>query len=770
MTRPTGVAELETERMLALALATAVIGGGGGADGARTAFRLQDHRGQWHGSSDFADKKALVVAFVGVECSLAAAYTERLVELEKIYGPKRVGFVLVDANQQDSLADLTHFAKKFALTMPLLKDVGNAFADQLGAERTPEVFLIDQAGAVAYRGRIDDQYGIGYLRPKPTQRPLVDALDALLAGKPVTVAKTDAEGCYIGKVKPTKPVAKSAVTYSDQVARLLQKRCVECHREGQAAPFALTSYGEVAGWGESLLEMVEQRRMPPWHADPAHGKFSNDSRLSNDEIKTLRDWVESGCPEGDPGKLPPPAQYADGWRIPRPDVVFKIPRPYKVPATGEVRYQYFEVPTNFTEDKWIQAAEALPDAKQVVHHIIVFVRPPGVRNVGGGGGLNDEWLVATAPGARPLILPNGQAKKVPKNSTLVFQMHYTPNGKAATDQSSVGLVFADPKTVKKEVKTDRAVNPRFALKPNKAGQKVEASQRLDENTMLLAMFPHMHLRGQSFRYEARYPDGKREILLDVPRYDFAWQNSYVLAEPKLLPAGTVVHCTATFDNSPGNKSNPNPDATVRWGDQTYEEMMIGYFNKTYADDEVGVTRRSRFEEKLKAGEAIVTPSLREAARKARTGGGAAEALRDELRKAAPQVDHVDVFVSDGGRIQIPVASHGAGQRLMRAIEGAGPQELVNRFRNLGRKYRLLEIAKKGGAEATPNLQAAAEPDLRLFARSFGSGAHAAVTWDGKPAVVNFWSRETDAFPPEAVKLLAEVATLMAEPEGKADRR
>ena len=744
--------------MLIAVLATMV----GGGETTKVEFRLQDYRGQWHSSADFAGKKAMVVAFVGVECPLAATYADRLVELEKKYSPKGVGFVLIDSNQQDSLEDLSHFAKKHEIAVPLLKDVGNAFADKVGAERTPEAFVLDANGAVIYRGRIDDQFGIGYHRPKPSNKPLADALDAAIAGKPIAVAKTDVEGCLIGKVKPIDRNANTAVTYSNQIARLLQKRCVECHREGQAAPFALTNYSEVAGWAESLLEMVELRRMPPWHANPAHGKFSNDARLSDAEIKTLRDWVGAGCPEGDSNQLPPPATYADGWRISKPDVVFQIPKPYSVPATGEVSYKYFEVPTNFTEDKWIQAAEALPDAKQVVHHIIVFVRPPGVRNVGQGGGLNDEWLVATAPGARPLILPPGQAKRVPKGSSLVFQMHYTPNGKAMKDRSSVGLVFADAKSVKKEVRTDRAVNPRFALRPNQANQKVEASQRLEENTLLYAMFPHMHLRGQSFRYEARYPDGSKEILLDVPRYDFAWQNSYVLETPKRLPAGTVIQCSATFDNSAENKSNPDPTETVHWGDQTYEEMMIGYFNKAYADDDVGASRRQRFEENLRRGNVVVTPELDAAARSAKSGEKAVETLRLELRKVVPQVDHFDVFAMDGSKVQTPIASHAAGLRLVRALQGNGAQDLMARWRNLGQRAKLQDVAKSDKTETSANLASATEWDLKFFARSFSSAVHVPVKWNGKPAVVDFWSREVDAFPPEAVRLLEEVAKLIAE--------
>jgi peroxiredoxin len=745
-----------------IALLTVLVGAG---ESNKVEFRLQDFRGQWHSSADFAGKKATVLAFIGAECPLAATYTDRLVELEKKYAPKGVAFVLVDSNQQDSLEDLKHFAKVHEVAFPLLKDVGNALADKLGAERTPEVFVLDSSGAVAYRGRIDDQYGIGYQRPKPTSKPMIDAVESLLAGKPIAVAKTDPEGCLIGKIKPADRAGKSNVTYSDQVARLLQKRCVECHREGQAAPFALTSYSETAGWAESLLEMVEQRRMPPWHANPHYGKFSNDSRLTDDEIKTLKDWVSAGCPEGDPSKLPEPAKYADGWRIPKPDVVFQIPKPYKVPATGEVSYKYFEVETKFTEDKWVQAAEALPDAKQVVHHIIVFVKPPGAQRVGGGlggGGFTDEWLVATAPGARPLILPPGMAKKIPKGSSLVFQMHYTPNGKSVSDRSSIGIVFADPKTVKTEVKTDRAVNPRLALKPNKANQKVEASQKLEADTILYAMFPHMHLRGQAFRYEAKYPDGKSEILLDVPHYDFAWQNSYVLETPKRLPAGTEIVCTALFDNSTANKSNPNPNSTVRWGDQTYEEMMIGYFNKSYADDDLSVSRRGQFEESARSGKAVLTPELKKLATEAKKGGAAAETLRKELRKIVPQVDHLDVFVVEGFKVDAPVATHAVGQRLARALQGGGAQDTINRLKMIGQKARLQEVSKDGKTVVSPNLATSTEWDLKLFSRSFSSGVHVPVAWNGKPAVVDFWSREGDAFPPEAVRILEEVAKLIAK--------
>jgi hypothetical protein len=379
--------------------------------------------------------------------------------------------------------------------------------------------------------------------------------------------------------------AGEGVTYSKHIARIIQDNCVKCHRPGEIGPFALTSYDEVVGWAEMIREVVDQQRMPPWHANPKYGHFINDARLSESDKQLIARWVEAGAPEGNKADLPPPKQFTTGWQIGQPDqVIYMTDKPFNVPATGEVRYQYFVVDPGFTEDKWVKAAECRPGNRAVVHHIIVGIVPPGATL--GGGDFAGGWLAATAPGARPMLLREGLAKKVPAGSRLVFQMHYTPNGTAQQDRSSIGIVFADPATVQKTVATDKAGNRGFRIPPGDANYKVEATQTLTRDTLVISLMPHMHVRGKAFRYTALYPSGEKEILLDVPHYDFNWQNSYEFVEPKLMPKGTKMFCEAWYDNSDENLANPDPAKEVRWGDQTWEEMMIGYFAATPAGQDL----------------------------------------------------------------------------------------------------------------------------------------------------------------------------------------
>lgn len=551
-------------------------------------FTLKDYRGKSHSLNDFQQSKVVVVAFLGTECPLAKLYGHRLGKMHRDYADKGVAFLGVNSNCNDSITEIAAYADKHKIDFPVLKDPGNEVADAFAAARTPEVFVLDEKRVVRYRGRIDDQYGIGYIRDRVGDAYLKDAVESLLAGKPVAKSSVKAEGCLIARV--LEPNADSKATYSKHVAPILQNRCVDCHRSGEIAPFSLTSYKDVYGWAEMIREVIHDRRMPPWHADPKHGKFANDCSMTKDEIAVIDEWVKNGAPEGDPGDLPKPKTYTTGWQLPRkPDVVVAMrDKPYEVPAEGLFRrkgsarrgvpYKHFTVDPGFTEDKWIRAAEIIPGNRAVVHHVLVIVNPPGGRNreLGVGGG---EFLAGYVPGVRPEPYPEGMAKFVPAGSKLVFQMHYTPIGSKQTDLSKIGLIFADPKDVKQAVVTTRAINTRFKIPPNEANHRVEATTAtLPFDVKLLALMPHMHLRGKSFSYEARYKDGKKEMLLDVPNYDFNWQTHYRLAEPKTLPAGTRVHCVAHFDNSKQNLNNPNADRRVTWGDQTWDEMMIGYFD------------------------------------------------------------------------------------------------------------------------------------------------------------------------------------------------
>ena len=432
-----------------------------------------------------------------------------------------------------------------------------------------------------YRGRVDDQYGIGYVRDEPRRKDLRIALEELLSGRDVSIPRTGAVGCIIGRSKSAEPDAE--ITYGSHVAAILTRRCVQCHRDGEIAPFSLTEYDEVAGWADMIAEVVNEKRMPPWHATGDHATFANDRSMSEEEIETLVRWAETGAPAGDLDDLPVPPERVSGWQLPRePDRVFAVsPKPFDVPADGAVRYQYFRVDPEFTEDAWLEAAELKPGNREVVHHILAFAVPKGQRPRDGARG----FLVGYVPGARVEPAPMGYAKRVPAGSELIFQVHYTPIGTPQTDQSELGLVFADPETITHEIMTTSAVQHRLRIPPGEADYTVSAaSPRFPENAILLSMSPHMHVRGKSYRYELER-GGNRETILDIPHYDFNWQTTYALAEPRHMEGGERFLCTAVFDNSEENLNNPDPTKTVRWGDQTWDEMMIGYYHFAVPLDE-----------------------------------------------------------------------------------------------------------------------------------------------------------------------------------------
>ncbi|HJT77429.1 MAG TPA: redoxin family protein [Gemmataceae bacterium] len=547
-------------------------------------FVLTDADGKRHPASDWRDRPLLAVVFLGVDCPLARLYAPRLAELSRAYDPRGVAFLAVDANAHDSPAELARFARENALPFPFLRDEGNAFANRLGATRTPEVFLLDARRVVRYRGRIDDQYAVGVRRAAPTRRDLADALDDLLAGRPVRRPRTTATGCAIDRAR--RAADGGPITYCRDVAPVLNKHCVSCHRPGQIAPFSLLTYRDAADWAETIRDVVRQRRMPLWYADPHYGRFANDPSLSDEERRLLDGWVAAGVPEGNPADLAPPPTFPGQWSIPGPDWVVSIPQPVTVPAEGVMDYQLIEVDPGFREDRWVRAVEIRPGNRAVVHHCNVYLLPPGSHDAAAQGELGSVLLAATTLGTPPLVLPDGMAKRVPAGWKFLFVLHYTPVGTVQTDRTSMGLTFADPATVRKEVATRILLDDALCIPPGCPDHRVEKFCRMERDVLLLALFPHMHLRGRSFRYEATYPDGRTEILLDVPRYDFAWQDRYVLAEPKRLPAGTVLRGIAHYDNSADNPANPDPAATVRAGPQNTDEMFNGYYEVALADQDL----------------------------------------------------------------------------------------------------------------------------------------------------------------------------------------
>jgi peroxiredoxin len=551
-------------------------------------FRLTEPRqGKSLALSHYKDKKAVVVVFLGTECPVNNLYLAVLADLHKAYAGKGVQFLGVYSNDHESAAEIAEHARKNELPFPVLKDSGNKVADAFGAKRTPEAFVLDGARKIVYDGRIDDQFGVSYRRPgKPVRRDLAEALVEVLAGKPVSIAETRVEGCLINRVK--KAASSGRVTYAKDVARILQSNCQECHRPGQVGPMSLLTYKSAVAWAGPIREALTEERMPPWYADPKHGKWRNDRRLSKEDKATLLAWLDAGTPKGDDRDLPPKRDFPDGWVIGTPDVIIKMPKPFPVPAETPkdgVPYQYFSVDPGFKEDRWVESAEARPGSPEVVHHIIVFIAPKdGKLNMEGQGNL----LTGEAPGDMPTILEPGQGRLIPAGSKLVFQMHYTPNGKAQTDQSSVGLIFCKKKP-RHRVFTIPVANMWFEQRwftiPAGADNfKIESNFRVPMDAHIIDFMPHMHLRGKDFLYEAIYPDGTRKTLLSVPKYYFGWQSMYRCAEPVALPRGTRLHCVAHYDNSAKNLNNPDPSRPIAWGDQTWEEMMIGWVSIYFDHD------------------------------------------------------------------------------------------------------------------------------------------------------------------------------------------
>ena len=423
-----------------------------------------------------------------------------------------------------------------------------------------------------------------------------------------------------------KKPAPAAMTYSKNVAPIFNRACAQCHQPNDIAPFSVLSYKDVRPWAKSIREKVVNREMPPWHADPHYGNFSNEMKLTQAEIDTIVAWVDGGAPEGNPKDLPKLPNPKETWEIGKPDVVLSMAKAYDLPAKGADDYIYFRIPTNFTEDKWIQASEFRPGNKRVVHHAVIFVETPmifkaaqdearrnggdvtnpltlfndnpgpdefrdgtvnrtkpeapvindacGAKRNSGGGGV--PLLTAYAPGRNADVYPLGTAKKIPAGSNLIFQMHYSKNtGKPESDLTSVALSFAK-QPVEKIVETMLVMNNRFAIPAGADNHEANACANIRRDIEMVNYMPHMHVRGKAMKYEVIYPDGKRETLLDVGRYNFNWQTLYKLKTPVSIPKGSRLMVSAVFDNSTKNKLNPDPAKIVRFGEPTYDEMLVGF--------------------------------------------------------------------------------------------------------------------------------------------------------------------------------------------------
>ena len=378
---------------------------------------------------------------------------------------------------------------------------------------------------------------------------------------------------------------KSNVTYTKDIAPLLQAKCIECHRTNGLAPFNLESFEQVRAWSQAIHKEVHNGRMPPWGLDPNVGEWSNDPTFSKEELATLDTWMTSGMPKGDPKDMPAPLEFHDDWSIGEPDMIFEMPNEIVIPAEGVMDYQYHITEMNIEEDMYVQALEVLPGNRKVVHHIIVFLQPPASAAKAMSDGVTNTMLDVYAPGSPAGINPPGVARLIPAGSKLQWQIHYTPTGEEETDRSKFGIVIAK-ETPKELMRTATIVNAGFEIPPHASNHVVESSMIIPQEATIYSYTPHMHYRGKAMDFYLTEPGGEEELVCSIPKYDFNWQLDYFLKEPHKVPAGTKVRVVARFDNSADNIYNPDPTKTVKWGEQTWEEMMMGGIFLSWNDGQI----------------------------------------------------------------------------------------------------------------------------------------------------------------------------------------
>jgi peroxiredoxin len=542
-------------------------------------LRFKDIRGVARSLADFGEKKAYILVFVQSGCPLAERYLPVLERLQGDYRDKGVQVAAVNSGPADTITVTAAQAIEYGVTFPFLKDTDCQVADAVGATRTPEVVVLDAKRVLRYRGRIDDQYRPAGHRPEPTRRDLIEALDAVLAGKTVAVETTPVDGCLLPR-----PIDAGGepVTFADHVAPILRKHCQGCHQPDTVAPFALVTYEQAKAKARTVAEVVNEGRMPPWFAAPHAGDKVRHKSLTAAEREAVVKWAKTGMARGDDSKLSkPPEPTSVGWRIGEPDLVLKT-SPFTLPTEGDIPYKYVILSHVFDNDTWVRGVQILPDVPRAVHHANLAYWKVGESFK------ESNFVTGIVPGGEPMTVGDRTAFLIPKNSVLGIQIHYVPTGKAEKVSLSVGIKYASG-TIDKQLRHMLFVDTRYTIPAGAAAHPVKVERTLDRDIVGIGLFCHMHVRGKAMTFTAKTPDGRPDPLLTISNYNFEWQIPYRW-EPgqKVLPKGTKLECVALYDNSPFNPFNPDPTKPVRDGQQTYQEMMNGFMFYVDANEKLGM--------------------------------------------------------------------------------------------------------------------------------------------------------------------------------------
>jgi peroxiredoxin len=563
-------------------------------------FQLLDHMGVAHRLFYYSDAPAIVVMTQGNGCPIVRNAVPAYRQVRDNYQEQGVKFFLLNSNLQDNKTTIAKEVADFGFDIPVLVDENQLVGESLNVTRTAEVFVIDpKSRKVVYHGPVDDRLTYQNQKAKAEFSYLSDALDAVIAGETVKISQVDAPGCIVNFPERDNKERHTNISYHDTIAPILEERCVECHQVGGIGPWAMTSYDMIKGFSPMIREVIRTDRMPPWHSDPNIGSFLHDRSLTSKEIKTLVHWIEAGSPRGegyDP--LADPRESLPDWPLGVPDLILTVPS-FDVPATGVVDYQRPYVVNPLEEGKWLRASTVKVGSRESVHHVLTGY----LKEIPKSGQSNEvRWGASVggyAVGAESMIAREGLGTYIPAGGAIGLQMHYTPFGREVTDTTQIGLYFYDkrpPRMLRNSVIMDFSIE----IPPEKANHAETAYLEFPKDAELFYAFPHAHYRGQSSTLAIRYPDGREEMILSLPKYDFNWQRAYEFKDPIKVPAGAKLIARYTYDNSTQNAANPDPSKKIVWGDQSFEEMLYTAISYRWSD-ETSADQKGEYQELLNAG-------------------------------------------------------------------------------------------------------------------------------------------------------------------------